>query len=344
VATWTICAHAVRRENEVLRKVSIWSSENRTVSLNNFYRVVVGVATGDGKFDEVGRYDGSTDVLEGNVVRDLTGSRSVDRRLKDGESLVARITSTGSPALTATGLTVEWTMALAGGNSQAEKPLFQTAGFVPDQITRTTVDGVVRTLNTSGITEWTVPVTLADPAEEAVEPEQEYPLTLDNDGSTVDVASTNAETTLYTYDLPADTLVNGRAVKLWLHGDALGNTGLNTLIVRVKLGGTTIYQDVTGTWANSATRRPWLMEFVVGASDSSSAQSLGGGIHIGSVGTATTGLGDLAGATVAISDTPVFGTASKDGTTVLALAVTVQWSASSASLSFRKYQASVVWL
>jgi hypothetical protein len=233
---------------------------------------------------------------------------------------------------------------LAGGNSQGERPLFQTAGFIPDQITRTTVDGVVRTLNSSGLTEWTAAVALADPAVEAEEAAQEYPVTLDNYGSAVDVTSTASETTIYTYDLPADTLVDGRAVKLWLHGDALANTVAGNLTVRVKLGGTTIYQDVTGSWSNNATRRPWLMEFIVGAQDSSSSQSLGGSIHIGPLGTATTGLGDLAGGTAAISDTPVFNTASKDGTTVLALAVTVQWSATTASLSFRKYQASLVWL
>ena len=344
MASWTLCAHAVRRDNEVLRRVSIWSSEDRTASQGNYYRVRVGVGTGDGKFDEVGEYDGSSDVLDGNVARDLTGVRAVDRRLKDGESLVIQVEKIGSPTLTTTGLTVEWTLALAGGNSQGERPLFQTAGFIPDQITRTTVDGVVRTLNTSGLSEWTAAVALADPAVEAEEPAQEYPLTLDNDGSAVDVTSTASETTIYTYDLPADTLVDGRAVRLWLHGDALANTGLNTLTVRVKLGGTTIYQGVTGTWVTGATRRPWLMEFVVGARDSSSSQSLGGRIHIGPAGTATTGLGDLSGATVAVSNTPVFNTASKDGTTVLALAVTVQWASSSANLSFRKYQASLVWL
>jgi hypothetical protein len=263
----------------------------------------------------------------------LTGYADVAVAVEEGSSVVVEVAAVGSPpTLRGTALHLIMGCDLAavvrrGGWEDA------AVGF----------DSLVGALSESGGLDHHLVVDLEEDDADAVA-EQVYPSTLDNDGSTVDVASTASETTLYTFDLPANTLIDGRAVKLWLHGDALANTGANTVTVRVKLGGTTIYQDVTGAWVNSATRRPWVMEFIVGASDSSSAQTLGGSIHIGPVGTATTGLGDLAGATVSISDTPVLNTASKDGTTVLALAVTVQWSASSASLSFRKYQASLVWL
>ncbi len=165
MAEWTLNAHSVKRSNEVLRRVSLWSFQDRAANPNSYYRVTVGIGSGDGKFDEVGEYDGSTDVLSGNETRDLTGVRGVDRRLREGDSLVIQVESTGTPDLTATGLTVEWTLALAGGNSQGERPVFNTAGFIPEQITRTTVDGVVRALNTSGVTEWTLPIPLLDPVE-----------------------------------------------------------------------------------------------------------------------------------------------------------------------------------
>jgi hypothetical protein len=149
----------------VLRRVTLWSSEDRPKHATNYYVIRVGISTADGKFDEIGQYDGSTDVLEGNEARDLSGSVTVDRRLREGDTLLVEVERVESPDASTAGLTVEWHLALAGGNSQAERPLFNTAGYIPDQRVRAAVDGVVQTLNTGGVTEWTVPTPLSDPVE-----------------------------------------------------------------------------------------------------------------------------------------------------------------------------------
>ncbi len=167
MATWRICSHNVTEANEALRKVTLWSSADRGANPINYYSVTVGIGTSDGKVDVVGEYDGSTDALTGNDVRDLTGVRPVDRLLKPGDTLLIDVESVGSPALTASGLTVEWHLELVGGNSQAFKPAFQVGGYIPDERVRSAVGGLERQLNGSGVTAWTVAVPLQDPVEDS---------------------------------------------------------------------------------------------------------------------------------------------------------------------------------
>lgn len=175
MAEWTINAHSVLRDNEVLRDVSLWSAEDRASNPNAYYTIEVGIGSGDGKFDRLGLYDGSEDVLEGNATRSLMTQTGVARRLKAGDTLQINVLSVGTPDLTTAGLTVEWTLALAGGNSQSEKPLFATAGYLPDARVRAAVDGLTQRLNTSGVTEWTVAVPLQDPVGVADESEPYEP-------------------------------------------------------------------------------------------------------------------------------------------------------------------------
>lgn len=167
MATWRINAHNVTGANEALRKVTLWSSEDRASSATNYYIISVGIGTSDGKVDVVGEYDGNTDVLTGNAVRDLTGGVLQDRLLREGDSLIIDVESVGSPALTASGLTVEWHLELVGGNSTAFKPAFQTGGYIPDQRVRAAVGGLEQQLNSSGVTAWTVAVPLMDPVEDS---------------------------------------------------------------------------------------------------------------------------------------------------------------------------------
>lgn len=164
MAEWVVNCHSVLRDNEVLRDVSIWSAEDRAANPNAYYTIEVGIGSGDGKFDRLGIYDGSEDALEGNATRSLIAQTGVPRRLREGDTLQINVASAGSPDLTTAGLTVEWTLALASGNSQAEKPLFTTAGFLPDARVRAAVEGLTQRLNTSGVTEWSIAIPLQDPA------------------------------------------------------------------------------------------------------------------------------------------------------------------------------------
>lgn len=232
MAEWTLSAHNTgAATNECLRRVTLWSSADREASTDNYYTVSVGISTSDGKFDEVGAYDGATDALKGNEVRDLTGAgaETIDRRLRAGDSLIIRVASYGTPALTASGLTVEWHLELVGGNSQGERPAFAVAGYIPDQRVRGAVDGLTRQLVTSGVAAWTIAVPLQDPVEasavsDAVRHVFHGRLQVDS--------TTQISLQRYSGDI---CMVNGEAVEIGSSGitlttsaEVIGSTGLET--------------------------------------------------------------------------------------------------------------------
>ena len=177
--------------------------------------------------------------------------------------------------------------------------------------------------------------------EEAV---QTYPSTLDATGAEVDVTNTVTETSIYSFSLPANTLATGRAVRLWIHGDALFNVvAVSSFTLKVKLGATTLYDDATVALANSATRCPVWFNFVVAANGAASLQTLGGRAAIGSRTGTTTGLGDLATDEVNAA-AEVYGTSAEDGTTALTLNVTITLDGATTTRSFRKQYACLEWL
>lgn len=149
-----------------------------------------------------------------------------------------------------------------------------------------------------------------------------------------DINTTAAETTLYTYTIPAATLGTTGSLRLRLQGDYLNNTGAAaTYTLRVKLGATTLFDDVSGGLASSATRRPWFLDLVL-ANQSATSQVLTFGHKLGSSVGGATGLGDMTAA--GGNDTAHGGASSENTANALTLAVTIQHSASSANLSMRR--------
>lgn len=157
-----------------------------------------------------------------------------------------------------------------------------------------------------------------------------------------DVVSTVVETDLLNGEvtLAAGILGTTRSVRVSILGDYLNNTGISaTLVVKIKVGTTTL-------WANSATsitaaagRRPVFLEFMVGNQNSASVQVMAGRINFGGATAPATGLG--AGDGDGPIGGPISGSASEDTTASKVVQVTATHGASSSSLSCRLQYATI---
>lgn len=168
--------------------------------------------------------------------------------------------------------------------------------------------------------------------------------------STVDVVSTVTETSVYSKSIGAGHLSNNRRLRLVLEGDTLINLGASTLTLRCKFGGTAWFGAVTPSLGTAAVRKNWTIELWLQNLGATNIQRAWGyASNSAPVAGSVAGIGDLG---VAPSGWLVSGTAGgfapfgSNGTTMAidttlaqTLDVTVQWSASSASLSFRKTSA-----
>lgn len=156
-----------------------------------------------------------------------------------------------------------------------------------------------------------------------------------------DVASTAAETTLYTVTVLGNSMGTNGSVEMYLEGDFLyNNNTADTVSIRVKWGGvTTVGSTFTAQSALSATRQSWALLVRLANRGATNAQSLSAALSGGKTvtGTNLAGLGifgrnagtdSLAGM--------MQNTAAIDTTVNQTLAVTVQWSASSANNSWRR--------
>lgn len=157
-----------------------------------------------------------------------------------------------------------------------------------------------------------------------------------------DVVNTLTETSFYSFSVPANVLDTQKMLRLTIYGDYLNNSGAGrTLTVRVKFGGTTYYNDVSGTLAASASRHPFRWEILVGNRNATNVQSIGGYLSMGVAGGATTGIGDMG--TFATNttglETPFYNDGAIDTTVAQTLEVTVKHSTNHASLSIRRQMA-----
>jgi hypothetical protein len=157
--------------------------------------------------------------------------------------------------------------------------------------------------------------------------------------STVDVTNTTAETTVFSYAVPANELGTTRKLRCEMGGDYLNSSGVTpTLQLRIKYGGTTIFDDTVAVSSVSATRRPWYLMYSLCANASANAQCLFGFMLLGTAGGATTGIGDIDTDEVETMG-PFFNTAAVDSTVSQTLEVTVTWSSATTALSLRRFHA-----
>lgn len=149
-------------------------------------------------------------------------------------------------------------------------------------------------------------------------------------------ANSAAEQTFYTKDLPANFIGLSRGIRVILPFLYLNNSGAGrTTTFKLKLGGTVIAQAVTASIGASASYRGGFVEvFLQGRND---ANTQVGYMHLelSAPSTAAVGQGCFDTAN-AMTGTVAF-SASKDATTALTLALTVQHSAADASLELQRY-------
>jgi hypothetical protein len=153
----------------------------------------------------------------------------------------------------------------------------------------------------------------------------------DSNGSSYNTNS--GEVSLWSFTLVGGDLSTGKRLRITLIGDYLVNSGSCTITLRVKLGATTLWGDVTATITNSAVRRPFYMEFIIANLASASVQSCVGFCFIGSVSVASVaGLGEIAVPGTAILMAGHFrGTATENTATDKVVDITNQFSVSNIS-------------
>lgn len=330
--SWTVNCHEARGTNECLRRVTIWSNTTRNPGPDDFYHVRVGVGR-SGKVDWIGTYDGSSQKLEARTYRDLTGTVTVDRVLAEGETLLVEVQRHGSPLPSAVGLTVEWHLDRVGGNSRRPAALFQMAGWIPDGSVRSPVEGLVGQLNNSGVAGWTIPVHLADPAVESIN--ETYPRVVDVDDETELFTTSAAEQTIYSYTVPAGTLMGGRGYRLLIYGSWLNNTGAGqTITLKVKYGATTLFDDITGSIAAVAAYRMFRLAIDFSANGSSQAQTFVGAFSLSDSTATTAGVGNLTAGAI-IPPAPFGGSSSENA--LLAKDLVVTWTNSASSANLHQY-------
>ncbi len=161
-----------------------------------------------------------------------------------------------------------------------------------------------------------------------------YPLVLDRDVTTTDVVNTATETTVYTFSVPGGTLGTDRRLRLKLIGDWLNNAGTNSLTVRTKFGGTTLFSTAIFVGA-SPNRHALFYELILSAHNATNAQIATLHYFEGGANTAGAPPGTLGNAGQSNTGVGVYNALALDSTVAQTLEVTFQHGAADANLSAR---------
>lgn len=127
--------------------------------------------------------------------------------------------------------------------------------------------------------------------------------------------STSAAQTYVSVTIPSGLFLTGRVIRVSCGGTMLLNFGSPTVTLMLSYGGTTMFQDVTGSATADADRLAWNLSFQLTAQGDSD-QALNGVFASSILGAKTapaTGLGDIAGAAALVN--PISGSASVDSDT-----------------------------
>jgi hypothetical protein len=118
--------------------------------------------------------------------------------------------------------------------------------------------------------------------------------TLSKNTATVTVANTGTETDLLNFSIAGNTIGINGVLHLVVQGYYLNNSGTDdNFDLRLKLGGTTIWADDSGSVTSSSTRRPILVELYIKNNNSASAQRITGRYTLGNSVAGDTGFSDI---------------------------------------------------
>jgi hypothetical protein len=164
------------------------------------------------------------------------------------------------------------------------------------------------------------------------------PYVLDRTTSDLDIVSSAAETTLYSVTVSANAMSTDRLVQMLIEGDFLNNTGSNqTFVLKVKFGGTTVFEDTTATLATSGIRRITSIEVLLMAVSASAQEGNLKMFFGGAAADPAVGKGSITDTTAVYLGELETGTI--DTTSNQDLAVTIALSAASANYSLRRRRA-----
>lgn len=159
------------------------------------------------------------------------------------------------------------------------------------------------------------------------------------------VVNTVTETNLYSFTIPANRLASSDLIFFVMVADAVGNVAVdadNGSRIRIKLGGTEIYNDDYFSPTASTSRRAVFMSFMLALQNATNDEILGGwGVRYSTVTSPAVGRGDL-GTYTSIDSPVVSADAAIDMTLAQTFAVSVQHNVASASLELRR-RCAILW-
>lgn len=167
---------------------------------------------------------------------------------------------------------------------------------------------------------------------------------IDRETAQLDVQGTAAETTFYSVTIPGGTLGVDRGVFIHIVADHWNDTGVSqSFTPRFKYGGATMFDDATQTLADAGASPPrrsvifeaWLYGYITTGAQLSQMT-----MRISNATAPTAGIGDIGATGGGLG--VIHGTSSVDSTVNQTLELTIQHSASSASLSLRRLYAKVI--
>ena len=159
---------------------------------------------------------------------------------------------------------------------------------------------------------------------------------LDETSACTGITNSSAETELYGFDIPGGTIsgtykgvIHQQIIGAWRNFSGAGHNG----IVKIKVGGTIVYQQ-TLSFSSTSVARPWMLDLYLSKQGSGSSNALlHATLNQATITFApTVGIGQLNGATLV--PTVVEGAESfADFSSTQRLAVTFQWDAANSNLS-----------
>ena len=147
----------IRDDARVVRRIEITSPVARDKNTTSYYKVQIGIRKA-GETDWVGSWSQAAGPLIQGVATSVLDDRHKDRRLKTGQSFVAKITKVGSP-VSITGVSVTFHTEKVGGVRGGVSALIPSGGSV-DPAIRAVVDRI----NAAGLSKETTSLTLVDEA------------------------------------------------------------------------------------------------------------------------------------------------------------------------------------
>ena len=164
----TLRVYSSERDNEYVRKVTVWSDRGLSGTRSDYFKIKVGTSDTSGNLEFFGEWDMSRMHLSAGQSLVLTGVGDLNWPMFDGDAAVIEVEKVGTPDLIS-GLVVEWKFHRVGSIQEqaiqrteanqppareVSRPMFSSAGVFADSRTQSAFDELYTSLNDSGITEW----------------------------------------------------------------------------------------------------------------------------------------------------------------------------------------------